>query len=68
MSFLWENYLHTYVGTLDPSNILCGNGSENITTDRKQHCNWDRRRVEIIVLLSTGYTVSVNLMYSFGDS
>lgn len=53
MSFIRENYLQIHIGTLDLSNTLCAHGSENITTGRKQQYIWDRKRVEVIVLLNT---------------
>ena len=62
MSFIRENYLRMHIGTLDLSNILCSHGSENITTGRKLQYIWDRRRVEVIVLLNAGNGVSVNSM------
>jgi hypothetical protein len=67
VSFIRVNYLLTHFGTLDPSNMLCVQGSEDITKGRQQQGNWDRRRAEVIVLLSFVYDVSVNL-YKFGDS
>jgi hypothetical protein len=63
VSFIRENYLQMHFGTLDPSNILCAHGSENITNGRKQQYIWDGRRVEVIVLLNNENAVSVNSMY-----
>lgn len=61
MSFIRKNYLQMHIGTLDPSNILCAHGSENITNGRKQQYIWDRRRVELIVMFNNA--VSVNSVY-----